>query len=73
MTEPLTDQERRNAITALRSWFISQDIAPSQAGELMVQFIGELMVEKTTDLTNLNQAVVEFNNLLMFEISKGLQ
>lgn len=72
MTELLTDKERRDAITALRSWFITQDIPPSQAGELMVQFIAELMIERTTNLTDLNQAVAEFNNIIMFEIAKGL-
>ncbi len=69
----LTDKELNQAQVALRNWFQSQDISPGDAGIIMIQTIAALLVEKDKNLRSLQQAIGEFDSLLMIEVAGNLK
>lgn len=68
----MTSLELTKATTALRAWFISQDIAPADACMCMVKIIAEQMVAKSRQITYLNESIVAHQNLLTLEVAECL-
>lgn len=64
----MTNSETIQASTALKAWFISQDIQPKDAGIIMISLLAELLTAKTKDVLELSDAVLDTNNLLVLEI-----
>ena len=61
------------AVEALKAWFISQDIKPSEATGLLVKIIAEQMVSATTDLQELNAGISLYHNQLTMAVSVQLE
>lgn len=69
----MTDLEENQAVDALKAWFISQDIDPPQAASVMSKLIAKLLVIKTKDLSELQDAVKEIRTLLICDIALELK
>lgn len=52
------------ALFALMHWFQSQDISPGRSLEVMSLFIGFLVAERAKDLTDLEQVLSLFHEML---------
>jgi hypothetical protein len=63
------EQDIRNAVKALRRWFQSQEISPSEAGICMVRLMAELLTEKTSDMKELACGIALNRDLLTVEIA----
>lgn len=53
----MTDKEMADARKALKQWFVSQDIAPPDAGLIMMDLCAELFVQKTRNIDELQDAI----------------
>ena len=69
----MKDEDVPAAVEALKAWFISQDIKPSEATGLLVKIIAEQMVSATTDLQELNAAIILYHNQLTMAVSVQLE
>lgn len=69
----MTEAETDSAISALKAWFISQDINPADAGIMMIKLQAELFTSKTRDLNKLQEAINSSRILLSIEIAGFLR
>lgn len=65
----LDETELREARNALKQWFISQDINPKEAGIIMVDLIAICLVDKTTDVLELQSAINTFRAGLIMSVA----
>lgn len=73
MTDHLTDSEINSATKALKAWFQSQEIAPGDAGIIVIKLMAELYTTKSRDIQHLARAVQSHNLVLAYEIAECLQ
>lgn len=69
----LSETEIDAAISALISWFKSQDILPPDATGIMVKLQAQLLVDKTRDIDALSASIKNFSHLLTCEIAQALK
>lgn len=69
----MTDQDRAQAMQALKQWFESQEIMPGDAAILMTSLIAEQLVCKSRELNELQQAVFDWSEFLTLEIAGELR
>lgn len=68
-----TEEEILSAVEALKAWFISQELAPSEGAQCLITLIGQQLVANATDVESLNMAIGLFHNQLVMEIAKQLE
>ena len=65
----MKDEDVPAAVEALKAWFISQDIKPSEATGLLVKIIAEQMVSSTDDLQELSTGIALYHNQLTMAVA----
>ena len=65
-----SDQEIYAAVEALKAWFISQELTPSEAGSCIIKLTAQQLVGNMTKLEDLNMAINLFHNQLTMEIAR---
>lgn len=65
----LSEAERNQAAHALSIWFQQNDISAKEGALVMVQLIAACLLDKTTDILQLQEGVQAFHMGLVYEIA----
>lgn len=68
-----TDQEILDAVEALKAWFVSQELSPSEGAQCLITLIGQQLVANAENLETINGGIGLFHNQLVMEIAKQLE
>ena len=68
-----SDEEIAAAVEALRAWFVSQDLLPSEAGSCLTKLIAQQLVANNPDIEALNLGITLFHNQLTMEVATQLE
>lgn len=73
MSEPLTEQDTDAAADALVAWCKTQSLAPADAGIVFSKVIAACLVEKSSDIKELQTAINIFRTNLIMDVAFRLR
>ena len=68
-----SDSDILAAVEALKAWFISQDLTPSEAGACLIKLTAQQLVGNSTKLEDLNMAITLFTNQLTMAVAEYVE
>ena len=68
-----SDAEILAAVEALKAWFISQELAPSEAGACLIKLTAQQLVGNMTKIEDLSMAITLFHNQLTMEVARYVE
>lgn len=70
-----SEEEILAAVDALKAWFISQELSPSEAGMCLIKLTAQQLVANSgnASLESLNMAINLFHNQLTMEVARYLE